>query len=353
VPTYFWHSHPGEAPVSVNMILPDELETELLLRERIAAKTLAIDFTLGLEQGTGAEADWMANYKYHGISSLNSMQRDRAIEQLASHHERLARRFFEVGVQTEWVESLNGWFRTAKADQGSPLVARAMLGRHGGAVEYFVRYLEPAVVSGIPHWYWAEKASGRVHVRRVARPRRLGHGRHRPRAGTSPGRIVSRGPSKRLTCSLRSRVSSALRTSRSGRTLTRASAACCSREPAPSPPRSSVRTATSFASPTCSSFSSSPSTPSKSLIRTGATTTDRLTAWHVARLRDLWPRARNAQVLPSVQGHGRQRGSHRAHLRLPRDGRFTWRNPRRSATLVPKLSQLRTECPDRRTRGHR
>ncbi len=160
VPSYFWHSHPTAAPVTVNMILPDELETELLLRERIAAKTLAIDFTLGLEQGTGAEADWMANYKYHGISSLNSVQRDRAIEQLASHHERLSRRFSEVGLQAGWMDNLNGWFRTSEADQGSPLVARAMLGRRGGELECFRRYLEPAVVSGIPYWYWAEKRPG-------------------------------------------------------------------------------------------------------------------------------------------------------------------------------------------------
>ena len=59
--SYYWRTHEKEAPVTVNMILPDELEAELLLRERIATKTLAIDFTLGLEQGTGAEADWMAS----------------------------------------------------------------------------------------------------------------------------------------------------------------------------------------------------------------------------------------------------------------------------------------------------
>ena len=64
LPKYYWHEHVSEPPVTVNMILPDELEEELLLRERIATKTLAIDFTLGLEQGTGAEADWMASYKY-------------------------------------------------------------------------------------------------------------------------------------------------------------------------------------------------------------------------------------------------------------------------------------------------
>ncbi len=159
-PRYYWHDHPDEAPVTVNMILPDALEAELQLRERIATKTLAIDFTLGLEQGTGAEADWMESYKYHGVSSLNSFQKDRAIEQIASHHEQLARRFAELGIQTQWVENLNGWFRTADADHGAPLIARALLGRPGGELERFQRYLRPAVRDGIPYWFWAEKRPG-------------------------------------------------------------------------------------------------------------------------------------------------------------------------------------------------
>lgn len=160
VPRYYWHDHADEAPVTVNMILPDELEAELQLRERIATKTMAIDFTLGLEQGTGAEADWMESYKYHGITSLNSLQKDRAIEQIASHHERLSRRFVELGIRTEWLDGLNAWFRSQRADQGSPLVARALIGRQGGELERFARYLEPAVVDGVPHWFWAEKKPG-------------------------------------------------------------------------------------------------------------------------------------------------------------------------------------------------
>ncbi len=159
-PRYYWHDHPDQAPVTVNMILPDELEAELQLRERIATKTMAIDFTLGLEQGTGAEADWMASYKYHGVTSLNSFQKDRAIEQIASHHERLSRQFAGLGVPTGWVDKLNGWFRAADADQGSPLVARALLGRQGGESERFTRHLEPAVSGGVPFWFWAEKRPG-------------------------------------------------------------------------------------------------------------------------------------------------------------------------------------------------
>jgi hypothetical protein len=160
VPGYYWHDHQSDAPITVNMILPDELEAALLLRERIATKTLAIDFTLGLEQGTGAEADWMTSYKYHGITSLNSLQRDRAIEQVASHHERLSRFFAANGIRAEWAENLNGWFRAVGGGQGSPLVGRALLGRRGGVLERFSRYLEPAVVDGVAYWFWAEKRPG-------------------------------------------------------------------------------------------------------------------------------------------------------------------------------------------------
>lgn len=159
-PRYYWHDHPEEAPVTVNMILPDELEAELLLRERIATKTMAIDFTLGLEQGTGAEAEWMEDYCYHGIKSLNSFQRDRAIEQIASHHERLSRLFLERGIRTEWAENLNSWFRSPEAEPGSPLIGRALLGRRGGDLERFTRYLEPVVKDGVPYWLWAEKKPG-------------------------------------------------------------------------------------------------------------------------------------------------------------------------------------------------
>jgi hypothetical protein len=160
IPRYYWHEHQDEPPITVNMILPDALEAELLLRERIATKTLAIDFTLGLEQGTGAEADWMATYKYQGITSLNSLQKDRAIEQIAGHHERLSRVLSARGVRWEWAENLNGWFRSKNATDGSPLIGRALLGRRGGQLERFSRYLEPVVRDAVPFWFWAEKRPG-------------------------------------------------------------------------------------------------------------------------------------------------------------------------------------------------
>jgi hypothetical protein len=159
VPGYYWHAHPSEAPVTVNMILPDELEKQLLLRERIANKTLAIDFTLGLEQGTGAEADWMASYKYQGITSLNSLQRDRAIEEIGSHRGRMAKALATRGIQLEWAVKLNAWCRARTATAASPLIGRAELGR-SNSLEHFSRYLEPVEHDGAPHWFWAEKRPG-------------------------------------------------------------------------------------------------------------------------------------------------------------------------------------------------
>ena len=157
VPAYYWREHPNEGPVIVNMILPDELEAELLLRERIAVKSLAIDLTLGLEQGTGAEADWMAAYTFRGVSSLNAFQKDRAIEQVAAYHERLGRMFGERGVDPGWVETLNGWFREEGADLASPLMGRARIGRRDEEFQVYRRYLKPEVVDGVPHWLWSQE----------------------------------------------------------------------------------------------------------------------------------------------------------------------------------------------------
>lgn len=154
VPRYWWHDHQDAAPVTVNLLLPDELEAELQLRERIANKTLAIDFTLGLEQGTGAEAEWMADYRYQGISALNVWQKDRAIERVAGYQERLRRLMSERGIVPDWLSNWNGWLREHTASDASPIVAWALLGRKGGELAEYTRHLEPVVDSGVPHWLW-------------------------------------------------------------------------------------------------------------------------------------------------------------------------------------------------------
>lgn len=153
-PRYWWHAHIGAAPVTVNLLLPDELEAELQLRERIANKTLAIDFTLGLERGTGAEADWMAEYRYQGISALNAWQGDRAIEQIAGYQQRLRRLMSERGIDADWLASLNGWLREVGGRQDDHILAWAQLGRKGGETTVYTRYLQPCLVDGVPHWLW-------------------------------------------------------------------------------------------------------------------------------------------------------------------------------------------------------
>ncbi|MFP2956476.1 DEAD/DEAH box helicase [Myxococcus sp. 1LA] len=157
-PRYWWHEHTGAAPITVNLLLPDELEKELQLRERIANKTLAIDFTLGLEQGTGAEADWMAEYRYQGISALNAWQGDRAIEQIAGYQQRLRRMMADCGIEAEWLGAWNGWLREAGSHADGRIIAWANLGRKGGEAKEYTRQLQPRVVDGVPHWLWtAEK----------------------------------------------------------------------------------------------------------------------------------------------------------------------------------------------------
>ncbi|MGE6759400.1 helicase-related protein [Corallococcus interemptor] len=153
-PRYWWHMHTSAAPVTVNMLLPDELEAELQLRERIANKTLAIDFTLGLEQGTGAEADWMAEYRYQGVSALNAWQGDRAIEQVAGYHQRLRRLLAERGIKAEWLAAWNGWLRECGGRESDRILAWAQLGRKGGGAIEYTRQLQPRVVDGVPHWLW-------------------------------------------------------------------------------------------------------------------------------------------------------------------------------------------------------
>ncbi len=157
-PRYWWHAQAGAAPITVNLLLPDELEEELQLRERIANKTLAIDFTLGLEQGTGAEADWMAEYRYQGISALNAWQGDRAIEQIAGYQQRLRRMMADCGIEAEWLSAWNGWLREAGSHADGRIIAWAQLGRKGGEAKEYTRQLQPRVVDGVPHWLWtAEK----------------------------------------------------------------------------------------------------------------------------------------------------------------------------------------------------
>lgn len=152
-PRYYWHGRPKtEAPVTISMILPKQLEKALQLRERIAVKTLAIDLTLGLEQGTGAEAEWMEHYKYQGVASLNSLQRDRAIEQLASAQAGLAVQLEALGIQLGWAGGLNGWFREVGADDLAPCVAMVRVRGFSGDLLEHHRFIRPTQVGAATGW---------------------------------------------------------------------------------------------------------------------------------------------------------------------------------------------------------
>ena len=154
-PTYYWHENEDEAPSVVNMLLPDELELELQLRERIAGKSLTIDMTLGLKQGTGAEADWMEEYKYHGVSSLNAFQEDRAIEKLGAWHRRLERIVERCGIHTGQAENLSAWLQEDGAELDSPFIGSARVGRVGDDLKPASRFLKPRRTSdGTLCWPW-------------------------------------------------------------------------------------------------------------------------------------------------------------------------------------------------------
>jgi len=161
IPEYYWHTHKEQAPITVNMILPDELEQELKLRERIASKTLAIDFTLGLEQGTGAEADWMSNYKYQGVKSLNAFQKERAIETIATLYQSIGHLFTDMGIRKEWVDDLDSWIVEANSDEEAPLIAMAHMGLEGIDNSYnnYSRVLTPykEQEQNQLHWMWTEQ----------------------------------------------------------------------------------------------------------------------------------------------------------------------------------------------------
>lgn len=153
-PPYWWHSHRGAAPVIANLLLTDALEAQLQLRERIATKSLTIDFTLGLEQGTGAEADWMSAYKYQGISALNAWEGDRAIERVAGYQARLQRLFDERSIQADWIANWSGWIRETQSPDDSPLITWSRFARGGGDPAEHTRRIQPRMLDGVVHWMW-------------------------------------------------------------------------------------------------------------------------------------------------------------------------------------------------------
>lgn len=153
-PEYWWHAHRRAAPQTVNLLLPAALESEIALRERIANKTIAIDLTLGLERGTGAEADWMEGYRFRGIKALKAWSQERAVEQLAGLQETLRVLLAERRIDPAWASDWNGWLVELGAGEDAPIVATATLGRAGHETARHTRFLTPTLAEGIPHWLW-------------------------------------------------------------------------------------------------------------------------------------------------------------------------------------------------------
>jgi hypothetical protein len=160
IPDYWWWANRGARPEVANMMLPESLERALQLREAIANKTLAIDFTLGLERGTGAEAEWMADYRYRGITALNAWEADRAIEQIARTLEAMRRTFADRSIDLAWIADLNGWLREAEDAEVGCLLAFASIQTGAGDVSGpHTRLLEPTLAAGVPHWLWTHPLS--------------------------------------------------------------------------------------------------------------------------------------------------------------------------------------------------
>jgi hypothetical protein len=161
-PRYAWEGRRHEPPVVANMILPDALEAQLALRERLATKTLAIDFTLGLERGTGAEAEWMHGYRFHGVASLNAFEHDRAIERLGASYRLLEHALARRGVDLAWSDGLNAWIRDERATDETPAIARALLSSSYTELKPYARYLEPLVADGTAHWLWTTEPASEL-----------------------------------------------------------------------------------------------------------------------------------------------------------------------------------------------
>ncbi len=152
VPKYFWHDRPSECPLLMNMVLPDELEKEIMLRDRIGNKVLAIDLTLGLAQGTGVEAKWMESYIFKGVTALRGLEQDRAIELLGMARGHLVRSFPARGISLDWSAAVHKWFLVANATNGSPVIARLRANTPRLELRTFTRFLQPVMEGATACW---------------------------------------------------------------------------------------------------------------------------------------------------------------------------------------------------------
>lgn len=138
VPEYSWHKFPDEPPLVITMILPDTLEKELKLREKVAMRTLLIDLAFGLEQGTGAEAAWLNGFTFNGAAEFNSTESDRTIEQLSQYHDQLRQELKADGINTLWAGELQTALTSQTGEGSNSFIADIKVETPDGTLKQFI-----------------------------------------------------------------------------------------------------------------------------------------------------------------------------------------------------------------------
>jgi hypothetical protein len=138
VPEYSWHKFPDAPPLVITMILPDKLEKELKLREKVAMRTLLIDLAFGLEQGTGAEAAWLNGFTFNGAVEFNSTESDRTIEQLSQYHDQLRQALNADGIDTLWADELQAALTSQMGEGSNSFIADVKVETPDGTTKHFI-----------------------------------------------------------------------------------------------------------------------------------------------------------------------------------------------------------------------
>lgn len=138
VPEYSWHKFPDEPPLVITMILPDTLEKELKLREKVAMRTLLIDLAFGLEQATGAEAAWLNGFTFNGAAEVNSTESDRTIEQLSQYHDQLRQELKADGIDPLWANELQAALTSQNGEVSTSFLADIKVEAPDGTTKQFI-----------------------------------------------------------------------------------------------------------------------------------------------------------------------------------------------------------------------
>jgi superfamily II DNA or RNA helicase len=123
LPAYYWHDHQNEAPQILNMQLPDELENNLRLIEKLWAKSVLIGLVLGFDVQSIISSDQYQFFDISGEVGINAIAGDRTIEQLLHYRDLLKRDLIDHGIDLSWAEELRGCFSSANGVSESDWIA--------------------------------------------------------------------------------------------------------------------------------------------------------------------------------------------------------------------------------------